>query len=363
MTKPIDPRRRTRCRAGVSPLGRACALVLLTVLGPMASAATFPDLYAIIVPQNGGTGAPAQSRTQDEVVRFAMGQLLTRVTGRRDAAFEPALGDMLRSAGEYVEQIGPLDRDNLIVRFNARSVEASLVRLEQPVWGPERPQTLVWIAIDAGLGQRELMPAEPQLSSPSAELGELLATVRSELATVASERGLVLTLPLLDIDDMSALTFADVWGGFADRIERASARYRPDDILVGQIRIAGFGPVARWTLLRDGREIALPGQSVSEGLDALADLYAAEFSTIGRASATAVTVLGVHTLEDYGRVMRYMESLSVLDSVVPDELADGTLRLRVAARGGDSALQRVLGLGQVLRPVAGDGGLTFTLGP
>lgn len=362
MRGPIDPCRRTSCRAVGDALGRACAVVLLTVLGQTAPAATFPDLYAIIVPQD-GAGTTAQGRTQDEVVRFAMGQLLTRVTGRRDAAFEPALGGMLQSAGEYVEQIGPLDRDNLIVRFNARSIEASLIRLEQPVWGSERPQTLVWIAIDAGLGRRELMPAEPQLTTPSAELGELLANVRNELASVASERGLVLTLPLLDIDDMSTLTFADVWGGFADRIERASARYGADDILIGQIRVAGFGPVARWTLLRGGREIALPGQSVTEGLDALADLYAAEFSTIGRASATAVTVLGVHTLEDYGRVMRYMESLSVLDSVVPDQLGDGTLRLRVAARGGDFALRRVLGLGQILTPVAGDGGLTFTLGP
>ncbi|HSG65407.1 MAG TPA: hypothetical protein VLD39_10415, partial [Gammaproteobacteria bacterium] len=75
------------------------------------------------------------------------------------------------------------------------------------------------------------------------------------------------------------------------------------------------------------------------------------------------TVLGVHTLEDYGRVMRYMESLSVLDSVIPAELAQGTLRLRVAARGDDFALRRVLELGQVLAPAAGDDGLTFTLRP
>lgn len=339
---------------------RAIAMLGLIVAGA-ASAASFPDLYAIIVPRDGGASTP--TRTQDETIRFAMGQLLTRVTGRRDAAFEPSLGGMLQNARDFVEQIGPLDRDNLIVRFNARNVESALVRLEQPVWGPERPLTLMWIAVDAGLGQRELVSSEPHLGAPETELNTLLREVRAELSAVASERGLVAALPLLDIEDMTALSLADVWGGFRDRIERASVRYEADDILIGQIRVTGYGPVARWTLLTNGREIVLPGQTVREGLDALADIYAAEFSTIGGASVTAVTILGVHSLEDYGRVMRYMESLSVLDSVVPEQLADGTLRLRVAARGGDFALRRLFGLGQLLVPAAGPDALTFALSP
>ncbi|HSG65840.1 MAG TPA: DUF2066 domain-containing protein, partial [Gammaproteobacteria bacterium] len=164
MSRPIDPRRRASRRIVGRPLARVCALIALTVLGQAGSAATFPDLYAIIVPSGGSTGAAGPIRTRDEVVRFAMGQLLTRVTGRRDAPFEPALSDMLQNAGEYVEQIGPLDRDNLIVRFNARNIEASLVNLEQPIWGAERPQTLVWVAVDNGLGERELLPAELQLA-------------------------------------------------------------------------------------------------------------------------------------------------------------------------------------------------------
>lgn len=341
---------------------RALVSAVLSIwLAGGAAAATFPDLYAIIVPSSGASAS--QTRTQEEVIRFAMGQLLTRVTGRRDAPFEPALGGMLESARDFVEQIGPLDRDNLIVRFNASSVEAALVRLEQPVWGPERPQTLVWVAVDAGLGQRELLASGAPIVAATGELDAVLADIRSELDAVANERGLILTLPLVDIDDLTALSFADVWGGFRDRIERASARYNADDILVAQVRITDFGMTARWTLLRNEREIALPGQSIRDGLDALADIYAAEFSTIGRASATVVTILGVDSLEDYGRVMRYMESLSVLDSVVPDELADGTLQLRVAARGGDFALRRVLGLGQILTPVAGTETLTFALRP
>jgi len=346
-------------RAGM----RACVIgVTLACLGSVR-AATFPDLYAIIVPRVSGTGPAAQVRSQDETMRLAMTQLLTRVTGRRDAAFEPRLGGLIAEAGEFVEQIGPVDRDNLIVRFNATNVENALVRLEQPVWGPERPLTLVWLAIDAGLGQRELLSAEAQLSGAAAQsdIDEQLQVIRTEIAEIADERGLLLALPLLDIEDLTALGFADVWGGFSDRVERASRRYAPDDVLIGQVRLSAFGPSARWTLLRNGSQVAVPGQSVREGLDALADLYAAEFSTFGRASTALVTIEGVDSLEDYGRVMRYLESLSVLQSIVPDAFERGSLRLRVEARGGEPALRRVFGLGELLEPTASADALTYSL--
>ncbi|NIW24338.1 MAG: DUF2066 domain-containing protein [Gammaproteobacteria bacterium] len=338
-------------------------LVLLTVgLSGSAFGATFPELYSIIVPREATGIAQSRPRTQDETIRLAMGQLLTRVTGRRDARFEPQLNEMLRLAGDFVEQIGQLDRDNLIVRFNASNVESALVRLEQPVWGSERPLTMLWVAVDAGLGQRELLAAEPLTAAPQSELETMLANFRADLVEVADERGLLLTLPLVDIEDMTALSFADVWGGFSDRVVRASERYGTDDILIAQVRLTDFGAVTRWTLLRGGRELRLPGQAFRDGLDALADVYAAEFSTLGSASSTAVTIVGVETLDDYGRVMQYLESLSVLENVEPEELVAGSLRVRVAARGGEFALRRVLELGELLQPAAGDE-LTYSLAP
>ena len=350
--------KRTRQLAGMT-LGLA---VLTLGLLESALGATFPELYSIIVQREATGTTQSRPRTQDETIRLAMGQLLTRVTGRRDARFEPQLADMLRLAGEFVEQIGQLDRDNLIVRFNASNIESALVRLEQPVWGSERPLTMLWIAVDAGLGQRELLAAEPLSAATQSELETTLDEFRAALVEVADERGLLLTLPLLDIEDMTALSFADVWGGFSNRIVRASERYGTDDILIAQVRLTDFGAVTRWTLLRGGRELRLPGQAFRDGLDALADVYAAEFSTLGSASSTAVTIVGVETLDDYGRVMQYLESLSVLEGVQPEEFVDGSLRVRVAARGGEFALRRVLELGELLQPAVGVE-LTYTLAP
>jgi hypothetical protein len=75
-----------------------------------------------------------------------------------------------------------------------------------------------------------------------------------------------------------------------------------------------------------------------------------------------LTVLDVLTAADYGRVMSYLERQSVLESVDVESYGDGTLRLRVAARGDARLLERVLALGGVLRPavaVGSLGSLTF----
>lgn len=316
-----------------------------------ASAAVFPELYSVRVPMTLEVPLGGQQPTEQDYIRLAMGQLLTRVTGRSDAFLEPLLQDLVQSAARYVEQRGYLDRQTLLVRFDARAVEAALVERHQPLWGEERPLTLLWLAIDGGSGNRSMLSAEALEQQGSGELVALEQALRGELHAVAQERGLPLTLPLLDLQDMGAVTFADVWGGFSDRVRQASLRYQPDAILTGRVRVTDFGIDVQWTLLRGRGQYILPGRTLRGGLDRLADLYAGEFSTIGGASTTRVSVLGVATLDDYGRVMRHIESLSVLESVAVDELTqDNVLLLRVSARGGQSVLQRVLALSDVLTP-------------
>ena len=332
------------------------------------SAATVENLYSVTVIRNLEPAPGQVPRTQEDEIRFAMGQLLSRVTGRLDAALEPALADLLQNAGAYVEQTGLLDPETLLVVFDERAIEAALVARDQPIWGPERPLTLLWLAIDAGQGERGILSAGEALTDMSPEFLELQANMREELTTVAEERGLPLSLPLMDLQDMSALSFIDIWGGFTQQVNQASERYGADAVLSGRARVTSFGVNVQWTLLEDGAQFALAGTFVRDGLDGLADLYAAEFGTLGGVRATLITVLGVETLDDYGRVIRYLESLSMLESVGLEEFVDSALSIRVQSRGGPAVLERVLGLSTTLTPAiapldreANDDQLTFTL--
>ena len=326
----------------------AGATALLAVASDLAPAATFPDLYTVTVELPSNT---PNRQTQSD--RLGMAQLLTRITGRRDAASAPELAPLIERASTYVTSRSRIDRESDTVGFNSAAIMGELERANWPVWGAERPLTLLWIAVDFGDGQRALMGATATTDG-SAELAELMTQLREELDVVASERGLPITYPLLDLEDRAAIGFAEVWGGFEGLISAASERYSADGVLVGRVAVTNFGPEVRWSFLADGRSSAVLGSDARGGVDWLADQYAAEYSTIGGARITHIAVLDVTGLDEYGRVMSYLESLSLLQSVDVEGFDGTTLRLRVAARGDDRVVERVLTLGGVLLPTVSE---------
>ena len=340
--------------------------VAMTLGFSTGSAATLDDLYGISV-KRAQILSPGQSqRTEDEEIRLAMAELLVKITGRLDAATEPRVADMLANPRNYLDHYGLLDQNTMFVRFNARAVEAALIARDQPIWGAERPLTMLMVAIDSGQGERDILAANEGLTDLSPEFQELQSRYREELLTVAAERGLPISLPLMDAEDMNAVNFVDLWGGFDAEVNQALVRYPADAVLIGRARVTRFGANVRWTLHQAGEEIPLIGSSMRDGLDRLADYYSAEFSTLGGVSPAVITVLGVRSLDDYGQIMRYLESLSMLEAVKPAELAGGDVSILVEARGGGDVLARVLGLSTLLTPVEepSEGrGLTFLFTP
>ena len=343
--------------------GSFAAVLAGLLLAGLASAATLPNLYRITV-----TPDPTAADQRGAAIQAAMSRLLIRVTGNRNAPLDPALVPLVTDAARFLESYG-LDRQGKPqVGFLRNQVEQALTSLGKPVWGVERPLTLLWIAVDDGLGGRALLGAnettevglEPGVTATPAML-ELLKSLRTELAAVADERGLPTTLPLLDLEDLTAVTFADVWGGFEDRITTASQRYRADAVLVGRVRPGLVGVEVQWLMLRSTERQALTGGALRDGLDAVADTAAAELSTVGGATTALIRVLDVVSSADYGRVMSYLERQSALQTVDVESYENGVLNLRVAARGDARVLERLLALGNVLRPatVRSDGALAF----
>ena len=326
-------------------------------------AATFTDLYSVRVAPD-----PAASDQRKAATQAAMARLLIRVTGSRNAPLDPAVQPLLAAPDNFLTSYGDDREGRSLVGFRRSQVERTLTELGLPVWGPERPLTLLWVAVDDGAGGRALLGSnEPAQfgAPPTREMTELITSVRTEIVAAADERGLPIAWPLLDLEDLNAVTFTDVWGGFEDRIVAASMRYRADAVLIGRVRPGIFGSEVEW-LFVNGNGIerrALPAAAVRDGLDAAADRYAADLATIGGANVALLTVRDVLTPADYGRVMSYLERQSVLESVDVESYGDGTLSLRVAARGDARVLERVLALGGVLRPAAATvgslGSLTF----
>lgn len=336
-------------------------LMSAAIAMPLPSVAvTFEDLYSVTV-----TPDPAAANQREAALQAAMAQLLIRVTGNRNAPLEPALQPLIAAPGDFLQSYGLIQRGETLVGFNGGQIERVLTELGQPFWGPERPLTLLWVAVDDGAGGRALLGADPAAelgAAMSPRLAELVREVREEIAAVADERGLPIAWPLLDLEDLSAVSPTDVWGGFDDRIVAASARYRADAVLIGRARPGVFGIEVEWLFVQGLQRQGLPAAGVRDGLDAAADRYAADLATIGGASATLLTVRNVLTPADYARVISYLERQSAFQTVDVESFDNGTLSLRVTARGDARVIERLLALGGVLRPAAATssfGSLTF----
>ncbi len=325
------------------------SLAVLCWTAPAAHGSGDPGMYAAEVPVEDD---------REAAFRSALGEVLVKVTGRRNAASDPGMAPLLESASRYVQQFRNPTPDTLWVSFDGRALENALIELGQPLWGRDRPATLVWLAVDAGGGRRFVVPAEPETAAEE--------QMKARMEAAADRRGLPLVFPLMDGEDRSQASFADVWGGFDEAIAAASARYGTEAVLVG--RLSAADPArGRWVLYTlDGTERWVAG--AAESVDRVADTFATRLAVVasGSASVVEVQVRDVASVEQYGRVVTFLEGLTAVQAMELERMEGNTLFFRASLRGDRPAFDQAVRLGGVLEPVdrdPGQGGLVYRLTP
>lgn len=291
------------------------------------------------------------TESRDQALKSALGQVLVRITGSAAAAGSPELEDLKDNAARYVQVYryrGFTDDIALEVTFDGTALQQAVAARGIGVWGAERPEVLVWLAIDYGGGQRLLLPADND--------GAVAATLRE----TAASRGLPISLPLMDALDRQRIGFADVWGGFTEAVEAASARYAPDAILIGRARRrSGGGLSVEWKLMAGGELLASRG-SISDGIHESADFFARQFVVGGQGGAgqrLRLRVSEVAGLEQYAKVLDHLESLSVIADVALSEVSGRELVFDIQIKGTAEQLRRAIALGRIIEPAAPSSGV------
>ena len=277
--------------------------------------------------------------------RDALVEVLLRVSGSGIFS-DPELFDLLfPNPADYVVQFRPGEDDSLWVRFDGAAIEDVLRRNGQPVWGSERPLTLIWLAVDWGQGIREIVAADdPERMEQESRSIDRNRMIRERLLEIADQRGLPLVFPLLDTTDLQSVTFADIWGGFDAAVVDASKRYGADSVLIGRVRPAS-NQANRWTYYFGDQEVALSGPP-ELALGQVADILASEFAIGGNLSLESVVlnISGVVSIEGYGNVQRMLEEIPVIEGFAAIEVGGDRISYRVEARGGAARLSRALSL-------------------
>jgi hypothetical protein len=332
---------------GARAVAAAVGLLGVGLTVPAARAARVEGLYAASVPV-----ADASAEATDAAFAEALKRVLVKVTGRPSAAADPALLSRFGDPGRLVQQYRRDGAASLWASFDPVAVRRGLADAGVPAWGEDRPATLVWLAYDSGAGERDVLASGgADTDTPGA------ATLRRDLQDAASSSGVPLVLPLRDSQELAAVTYADVWGEFSEPVAKASARYRPDAVLVGRARLFPPGlQDVRWTLLLGADRLEWRG-GVADGPRGLAERLAQRLAAPASAGSGGVrlAVGGIGSLDQYGLVLGHLRGLDGVEAVDVGEVSGDTTLFELRVRGGRDQVERTLAARGLLQPVAAAG--------
>ena len=311
--------------------------------------------------------AGRDTASRDAALSLALEEVLLRLTGSTDSLATPEAQGLLKKPGRFVEQFrfretsadaGRPEQLSLWVQFDGVALAREVRAAGLPYWGRERPDLLLWLAID-DRGQRYLM-------SETVEPGATNARAAGR------HHGLPLTLPLMDLEDQRAIQFTDVWGGFMGTVAAASRRYRPQVVLTGRLerRSASGDWRTAWQLTDGNNSQSWKGhaasldEAVDRGLGDAAEWLAVRYAVVsGDSGMHSLVVEEVSSLEDYARVSAYLGSLSPVDKINVLRAEDREVEFSLKLSADVSSLQQLITLGRVLQPIEADVPWRYRLNP
>jgi hypothetical protein len=312
----------------------------------LALAFVTSSVWAVEVASLYSAQVPLDQEEDDPRARayeLALTDVLLRVSGSELSADVEMVELLFPNPASYVVQFRPGVDDTLWVSFDGEAIQNTLRQAGQTVWGSDRPLTLIWLAVDWGQGEREIIAADdPVRSRDEARSIDRNRLLRQRVLDIAERRGLPVAFPLLDTIDLQNLSFSDIWGGFDDALIAASERYEADSVLVGRVRPAS-SQRNRWSFYFGGEERTWNGEPELV-INQVADLLAAEFAISGSAviETVDVTIAGIESVDAFGAVQNLLAEMTVVERFSITEVEGDRIRFRVAAIGGTDRLRRAL---------------------
>ncbi len=324
---------------------------MLALLSFQLPAAQMSELYQVSVPVSS-----QDSKEKDPAVRRALSEVLVKVTGQRSTLSNAGVAQSLRKASEWVRSFSYERRDTesgqqlfLQVRFDEAAVNRLLRDNNLGIWDSNRPDTIVWLAIEKEGSRQILREAE----------GSVLV---ADLKRVMAARSLPLTIPLMDFEDSNTISEVDVWGLFSGKLSQASARYGSEAILAGrlsEVRGRYHGRIA--LLFRNQRFDATVTDLSAEGLaQAIADLtgntLSRHYAVLSGGSGVnpMLEVEGIVSTRGYAGLINYLKSLTAVRDVMVVKVSGDKIQLALSIDGTLSQLSDAIALGRKLKVVSKD---------
>lgn len=338
-------------------------------------------VFAVPVPWLYDVDVAVDGRTADArmaVSGAALAVVLSRVSGLAHVPRNAAVRTALAGSESYYDRFVFLNDRELRIHFVPVAVLNLMDEAKLPVWSANRPPVMAWLVVESG-GVRRIVDGGHALGATLVER--------------ARQRGLILKLPLMDLEDRLRVRPSVIWGRLFSPLSEASARYQADVILVGRLReqacipeplddlgvdgasaLCGpmggsiyAGSVEAWM---DGEEFttdftATDSQDAGRMIaDFIADELASRFAVLARApNRIALTIGGITTPIGYGRLLGYLDALEFVTAVDVAAVRDDRLEITLHTRAGFDQLVELFQKDGRILPDPADGAVLTWQGP
>ena len=337
----------------MKPSGVAALLLTLALVWLVpARAVIVEDLFSIELPV-----ADQTTSLRLESFSEAFKQVIVRVSGSDDALKSPAFQRPIERSARYVKQFRYITRsppegdelgtDRLYLRidFDEQLIEGLLREHDFPVWGRERPSSLLVISYDVN----EKIKLVSQDATPD---------LIESLDSAASRHAVPVLFPLMDLEDMALVTISDIAASHYEKIRMMAQRYSPDALVVGQIiGRSGQGWQGNWEarfadqIFRWKYQSSAKQEVIDQVIRHLAKVLALEYAPEDHLSveeSLLLAVSSVNGIDNLIEVQKYLESLNVVEGVRVAMVNQDVVTYRLRLRNDPEDLQRLIEFGNLL---------------
>ena len=307
-------------------------------------------------------------------IKNAMQAVLLKVGGQQDILSNKVIMRGLRNYQQYLVQFSYQNTRNdktgnikqfLLASFNEEKINQLFSQAHLSLWGNLRPQVLLWLVDENGLTRSVISESST-------------STIPAEILKFSRVSGLPISLPLMDLTDINAITTADIWGRFAAPVKLASSRYQAEAYVIMRLSNSSLLPelnvddncdllcrknsyVLDWRLFTESQQASniIPdkyyhgnniNQLITEALtDVTQQIYQFYALNFADNHQIEIEVANINTMVRYVKVIDFLKGLSSVDAVQLISAQGENRRFRLNLLGSKQSLLASLRLNKQLQ--------------
>ncbi len=267
-------------------------------------------------------------------------QVIIKASGDTNAVENPVIKKAQSKSRSYLSQMGygtQEGKQTLQMAFNPSQIQLLLNQADLPYWPDVRSVLTVWVIQEDHQGREILWEYSNNASI-------------HYIKKFSALRGLPITIPVGDIEDVTGVTETDLWGGFISPVSVASQRYSSDAVLIIRNQQTADTNAVRWILYDEKPQSMVSSKrrpitgsidgkidiALKTVIDEVSNYYAKQNATkiSGKSdSATVIQLTRVKSAKDFFELEQLLKKLHSVAGVYVEQVMGDTITYHIELFG------------------------------